>query len=39
MASGNTSSDTLSILVDILKFLLPSVFVFAAGYFTVKKIP
>jgi hypothetical protein len=37
MASGNTSSDTLSILFDILKFLLPSVFVFAAGYFTVKK--
>jgi hypothetical protein len=36
MNSPTASSDTLGMILDILKFLLPSIIVFGAGYLTVK---
>lgn len=36
MNPTNASADTLSNIIDVLKFLLPSIVVFAAGYLTVK---
>jgi hypothetical protein len=36
MPNGTTSTDTLGMILDILKFLLPSIIVFGAGYLTVK---